>query len=679
MKIKKALILLLVLFIPFFCYAEECNKNDIKIESIELSDIRGNAEELSSSNNNNNKINLNTKMNVIGDNITYKVLIKNTSSTDYTFDKNTLTKDYLSYDITYEDDSNIIKPDEEKVIYLRLSYDNKPEIENLVNGVLKGNEQISFDLTKETEFINPETGNKILLSLIYLLIPVITSFYLIKKKKTTFMLLLVLMIIPHIVSASCTCVTSLDINLALEIDRKEAIFLPGAEVNIKMKELAGDDTSTATNGYYFKDQNITAIKKGEAEPIESNKEEKNVVSTPESLYPIYMWYEDNTIYWWSEDNTPALNEDASYMFIYMNSLADINSLEHIDSSNAKNMSCLLAQNRSLLTIESLKKWNTSNVTDIGSLLYNDALTSLDGLEDWDVSKVTNMGGTFGNNTSLISLKGLENWNTKSVIKMNSIFSRDTSLKDVSAIRNWNVEKVENISTAFLNCYSVEIIDLSNWNTKSLKLMSNTFGMWTGSGSPTSDGQLRQIILSDKFNTSQVTNMYALFANNEKIEDYSFLQYINPQNATDVGQMLQNNKGLDSEEYIKNWNMESATDMHTMFYGDSALVKLDLSNWNTSNVTNMSFMFSNMTNLEELDISNFDTKNVTTFQRMFNDSPKLKHIYVGENWSTEANTGETKYVFPTTCELPNFSTSNPNYRYLSYAHVGEGGYLTLKTN
>lgn len=37
-------------------------------------------------------------MNVIGDNITYKVVIKNTSSTDYTFDKNTLTKDYLSYD-----------------------------------------------------------------------------------------------------------------------------------------------------------------------------------------------------------------------------------------------------------------------------------------------------------------------------------------------------------------------------------------------------------------------------------------------------------------------------------------------------------------------------------------------------------------------------------------------------
>ena len=52
MKLKRILIFLLILFMPFFCCAEECNKNDIKIESIELSDIRGNAEELVSPNNN---------------------------------------------------------------------------------------------------------------------------------------------------------------------------------------------------------------------------------------------------------------------------------------------------------------------------------------------------------------------------------------------------------------------------------------------------------------------------------------------------------------------------------------------------------------------------------------------------------------------------------------------------
>ena len=44
-----------------------------------------------------------------------------------------------------------------------------------------------------------------------------------------------------------------------------------------------------------------------------------------------------------------------------------------------------------------------------------------------------------------------------------------------------------------------------------------------------------------------------------------------------------------------------------------------------------------------------------------------------------NTGSTANAFPSTCELPNFSRSNPNDRDLSYAHTGEGGYLTLKTD
>ena len=92
---------------------------------------------------------------------------------------------------------------------------------------------------------------------------------------------------------------------------------------------------------------------------------------------------------------------------------------------------------------------------------------------------------------------------------------------------------------------------------------------------------------------------------------------------------------------------------------------------------MSYMFNN-TSLDEIDISSFDTRGVTSFKKMFNNSKKLKHIYVGENWNTDSNTDETKYVFPTTCELPNFSSSNPNYRDLSYARTGEGGYLTLKT-
>ena len=608
MKIKKVIILLLVLFIPFFCYAEECNKNDIKIESIELSDIRGNAEELSSPNNNNNKINLNTKMNVIGDNITYKVVVKNTSNSDYTFDKNMLSKDYLSYDITYEDDSNIIKPNEEKVIYLRLSYDSKPEIENLVNGVLKGNEQISFDLTKETEFINPETGNKILLSLIYLLIPVITFFYLIKKKKPTFMLLLLITIIPYIVNASCTCVTTLDINLSLEIDRKEAIFLPGKEVNIKMKQLAGDDTSTATNGYNFQDQNITAIKKGEAEPIDSSKEEKNVVSTPESLYPIYMWYEDNTIYWWSEDETPALNENASAMFFYMKNLINISSLEHIDSSNTTNMIGLFARATSLPSIEILEKWNTSNVIDMSQgFAYIPLLTSLKGVENWDVSNVINMA---------------------------SVFYHDEELNDISAIKNWNVKKVVNMAGLFSSCHNLEEIDLSNWETKSLERMDNMFAMWDSNGYATDKGKLKRIIISDKFSTDKVTSMYQLLANVDELEDYSFLKFFNTSSVKYMLAFFQNNKSFSDEalEYIKDFNVSNVIDFSFMFFGTNITTLDPLKYWNTEKVENTNNMFCFARQLKNLNgLENWDVSNVTNMNGMFYGDTLLSNVSAINDW------------------------------------------------
>ena len=94
---------------------------------------------------------------------------------------------------------------------------------------------------------------------------------------------------------------------------------------------------------------------------------------------------------------------------------------------------------------------------------------------------------------------------------------------------------------------------------------------------------------------------------------------------------------------------------------------------------MSNMFADMDNIEDIDISGFNTENVTNFTKMFSGSNKLKHIYVGVDWNTSANTSDSTQVFPTSCQLPNFSSTNDDYRNLSYAHTGEGGYLTLKTN
>ena len=57
-------------------HAEECRKDDIVISKIELNEIRGNALEISNPSKENNQINLNTKMNVLGDSLTLVEVIQ---------------------------------------------------------------------------------------------------------------------------------------------------------------------------------------------------------------------------------------------------------------------------------------------------------------------------------------------------------------------------------------------------------------------------------------------------------------------------------------------------------------------------------------------------------------------------------------------------------------------------
>ena len=567
MKIKKIvfLIIFMLFLFPFTIQAEECKKTDIKIEKVELSEVSGNAEETSTASNDHNQIHLNTKMNVVGDSITYKAVIKNTSNSDYVFDKTQLTKDYINYDIRYEDDSNIIKAGEEKVIYLRLNYEIKPQVETLSNGVYTSNSQVSFHFVNESgTILNPETKNNVFI--IFLIFAIIIGGLIIQRKnskKVSIMIaILSLFILPKMVNAICTC--TLDIHLNLKIDAKEATFLSGKEVNIKMKQLAGDDTSTVTNAYAFQDKLITSIQYSEVEPDTINKEEKNIVSTIDSSYPIYMWYDNGAIYWWSEDKTPALNEDASYMFSRFSFLKDIQGLSYFDTSSTTSLAYL---------------FNWSGLLNINSLSY---------------------------------------WNTTNVINLNGVFNNNMSLVDVSGLKNWDVSNVQLMSGLFSCCYELEEIDLRNWKTPSLVSMNYMFASLYYSLDYTLVSKLKRIYMSEDFDTSKVTNMHGLFYNDRFIEDYSFLKYFDTSSVTTMNCMFQDNLTFHNLDYIENWDVSKVTDFSLTFCACESLTDLNgLEKWNVSSSTKMYRMFYESNHLEDVSsINDWDISNVTDFRDMF---------------------------------------------------------------
>jgi surface protein len=494
------------------------------------------------------------------------------------------------------------------------------------------------------------------------------------------MLLILFLTTTQIVKAVCTC--TLDINTELEIDAKEAIFLRGEEVNLKMKQLAGTDLSSLPEEEKFTavDTNITAIKHSETEPDDTNKQEANIVSTPESGYPIYMWFDNGTIYWWSEDETPSLNVKAMAMFGYLHNLEDISGVSTFDLSATQS---------------------------INSIFYHAKLSNLDDIINWNTKEIKDFAWAFTHNTYLTNIEGIE---------------------------NWNVKKATDLSGLFMACFSLEEADLRNWETTdTLRNIYGMFAMCTDEGKPTMEGILKRVYLSDKFNTSKVINMGHFLSNDDEIEDYEFLKYLDTSSVKSFQAILQNNYNFNNVEYIKdwdtsnlmmldwaffnnksldditglsnwntsklkymsdvferdilisdfseieNWDTSNVENMNSLFEDCSNVTKLNLSKWNTSKVKDMGYMFNGLTSLEELDISSFDTSNVTTFKRMFNNSTALKHIYVGDGWDTSANTGEETYVFPASSSLPNYDPTDSTRQYLSHAHTGEGGYLELRTN
>ncbi|WBW50355.1 BspA family leucine-rich repeat surface protein [Peptoniphilus equinus] len=120
----------------------------------------------------------------------------------------------------------------------------------------------------------------------------------------------------------------------------------------------------------------------------------------------------------------------------------------------------------------------------------------------------------------------------------------------------------------------------------------------------------QIEIADDIDTSNVTNMEAMFQNTKSA-------------ALNVG----------------NWDTSHVTNMRHLFDGSLA-TSLDVSRWNVSNVTTMEGMFYGM-HAADLDLSRWDTSNVTEMSYMFYNSPSV-NVNVS-NWNT-AKVTEMEYMF-----------------------------------
>ena len=412
-------------------------------------------------------------------------------------------------------------------------------------------------------------------------------------------------------------------------------------------------------------------------------------------------------------------------FANMTNLTSITGLSYLNTEEVTNMQSIF-WNCSKLTSIYLSNFNTAKVTNMYGMFYScTGLTSLN-LSRFNTAKVTNMNNMFRGSSNLTTIYAGSGWTTNAVTQSSEMFLSCDKLVggQGTTYSSSHVDKAyAHIDGGTSNpgyltewkeayaCYTPSNTTLTFYydNQRSSRT-GTTYDLNTGDGDPGwyTDGtkaNVTKVVFNSSFanarptsakrwfsgmenlvsitglsylNTSEVTNMMSMFFNCNKLTSLD-LSNFNTAKVTNMSYMFQKCTGLTSLN-VSSFNTSNVTTMSYMFEYCSGLTSLDLGSFNTSNVTSMGYMFRYCSGLTSLDLSSFNTAKVAYMQGMFQVSSKLKTIYVGNGWTTNAVTTSTSMFTYCTKLVGGKGTSyDANHVDAAYAHIDGGtsnpGYLT----
>lgn len=609
MNLKRLLIVMLLLFIPFIIIAETCDNTKISITSINLKNKNETVTEESNATISNNSIDLNIMMSTPGDFAEYEMVVNNDSDSDYLLNKDSfnLSSNYIDYTFNTEGNDTTIEAHTNETVYLTIEYKNKvpdtayssgyfidnkimtvdlstgeveditPEVNETNNTVIETNTTNETNETNETfieKLINPKTGvtNYAIFFVIIILIAIATYLATFKKKNTELLILLIgVSLIPIYIHA--ICIYDIKVDSSVKIKRNynpctyDGELISGAQYR---------------NGQYI------------------------------YVYGLYEWYDFSAegwgmyVYDWDDTiNTKmctSINGKpiVSMSGTFLQSTAREIDLSSFDTSNVIVMDAMFAAATYVETLD-LSSFDTSNVVNMASMFSGNYELKELNISSFDTSNVREMSSMF-RATPLTSLD-LSNFNTSNVEDMSYMFAFSDKLVNLN-LRSFDTSNVETMGSMFYGCSSLENLDLSSFRTQNVRSMSEMFKECSS---------LKSIDLSH-FDTSEVNNMSYLFYKCSSLTNVN-LSGINTSKVKNMKFMFYNCSSLNNLN-LSSFNTSIVETMESMFYGCSSLENLDLSNFNTSKVTEMSGMFSGCSSLTNLDISNFNTSKVKSMCTMF---------------------------------------------------------------
>ena len=341
--------------------------------------------------------------------------------------------------------------------------------------------------------------------------------------------------------------------------------------------------------------------------------------------------------------------DMSAMFINCESLTSLD-LSNFDTSQVTDMSAMFYYCESLTSLD-LSNFDTSQVTDMSAMFYYcESLTSLD-LSNFDTSQVTNMSWMFAycNTLSELDISSFSFSQEPDITHM--FIDMGLSLGQATIPVYVSQAGYDYITTSghtycdsddkvvlFIDKEDTGAVDCvylpDGWifnNIITEALGSSTELKFVANSQTTSN----TVLFTDDYDTKAYAVMsgsclevhttanrffapddcFSMFYDLYNLTTIEFNDCFDTSQVTDMSAMFYNCESLASLD-LSNFDTSRVTDMEDMFYYCKSLTSLDLSNFNTSQVTDMGAMFSDCMSLTSLDLSNFDTSQVTNMCEMF---------------------------------------------------------------
>ena len=487
-----------------FVSEEVSNCESVCIEQIQL-DSKSDDITIYSPTVEDSKIMFDLKFTKVNEFVKYKITIKNNTDEDLEVDTNRSSNNHITYEVDYDDNSNIIKKNSNKIVYVTVKYNSKIDKEDFIDGQYLFNDVINLSLSDNTIDVPDTLKNPIAIYLLINFLALLIGFavYLIIHRKYN-MLSIIIVGILFIIPLSTKALRKYSIQIESKIRVVKTITITydknddNAVGNIEPQVVEYGTAAKIMAGvsldkHYLWTWNTKPDGMGDRYPIIFNHEENYVVFNDDiKLYAIwsqYIYYGVNrdsnnveTLVISDEQNTnqsPGLSFSSENVLNPNNvawtktnsygcagSMDDESSIVEVRGEVRPlstsywfyNLGCFVNNISARVPIVmDLRNLNMSRVTDAQSMFANigGKATSITmyGLASWDMSKVRNMNNmfsSFGTWATNIDIEDMKNWDTSNVTSMKSLFY-DVGYNSSSInidISNWNTSKVENMDNMF---------------------------------------------------------------------------------------------------------------------------------------------------------------------------------------------------------------------------------------